>query len=182
MAKKRKRKRKKNGIKKKYIVLLVGLVIFLINFFGEKFEEYQNKKIPEKTYKVLYVSDGDTVVIDDNGEKRKLRLYGIDAPEKAQEYGLESKEFLLNKIRNKKISVSFRSKDRYGRDISIIHIENENINELMVREGYAWWYEEYAKDNLNYKEYQKKAKEEKKGLWSKPKPIAPWEYRKNKKK
>ena len=84
MAKKRKRRRKKNGIKKKYIVLLVGLVIFLINFFGEKFEEYQNKKIPEKTYKVLYVSDGDTVVIDDNGEKRKLRLYGIDAPEKAQ--------------------------------------------------------------------------------------------------
>lgn len=181
MVKKRTRKRKKNTIKKKYILLLAGLIIFLINFFGEKFEEYQNKKPSEKTYKVLYVSDGDTIIIDDNGEKRKLRLHGIDAPEKTQEYGLESKEFLLNKIRNKNISVSFLSKDRYGRDISIIYLENENINELMVREGYAWWYEQYAKDSQNYKEYQKKAKEEKKGLWSKSKPLPPWEYRKNKK-
>ena len=182
MAKRKTRRRRKSStMNKKYILLLAGLIIFLVNFFGEKFGEIQNKSLPEKTYKVLYVSDGDTLTVDDGGSKRKLRLYGIDAPEKTQTYGLESKEFLLNKIRDKNIEVTFISKDRYGRDISVIYLENENINELMVREGYAWWYKEYAKDDFIYGEYEKKAREKKKGLWSKSNPVPPWEYRKNKK-
>ena len=108
MAKRKtRRRRKSNTMNKKYILLLAGLIIFLVNFFGEKFGEIQNKSLPEKTYKVLYVSDGDTLTVDDGGSKRKLRLYGIDAPEKTQTYGLESKEFLLNKIRVYSIPFGF---------------------------------------------------------------------------
>lgn len=181
---KRKRKIKRKNkyiLKKKYITLIISLILFLISFFGEKYNLGQKGKPSEDTYKVLYVSDGDTVVVEDHGDKRKLRLYGIDAPEKTQEYGLESKEYLHRKINGKYIHIDFISKDRYGRDISIIYLDNENINELMVREGYAWWYKDYAKNDLKYMNNEKKAREEKKGLWSKKNPVPPWDYRKIKK-
>lgn len=178
----RTRKRKKKYIiKKKYITLMISVVLFLISFFGEKYNLGQKGQPSDETYKVLYVSDGDTVVVEDHGDKRKLRLYGIDAPEKVQEFGLESKEYLHNKINGKYVYIDFISKDRYGRDISVIYLDNENINELMVREGYAWWYKDYAKNELKYMNNEKKAREEKKGLWSKKNPVPPWDYRKNKK-
>lgn len=175
------RKRKKKYIKKKYITYIVSLIIFLFSYFGEKYNLGQKGVPSDETYRVLRVSDGDTVTVDDHGEKRTLRLYGIDAPEKDQEYGMESRQYLYNRIFEKGINIDFISKDRYGRDISVIYMNGENINEAMVKEGYAWWYQDYAKEDLQYREYEKKAREDRKGLWSRKNPVPPWEFRKRNK-
>jgi micrococcal nuclease len=175
------RRRKKTFLKKKYITYAVSLIVFLFSYFGDKYNLGQKGMPSDETYRVLKVSDGDTVTINDHGEKRKLRLYGIDAPEKDQEYGMESREYLYNRIQDKAVNVDFISKDRYGRDISVIYLDGENINEAMVKEGYAWWYKDYAKDDLQYREYELKAKESKKGLWGRKNPVPPWEFRKRNK-
>ena len=125
------RRKKKKFIKKKYITTIVSVIVFLISYFGDKYNLGQKGMPSDDTYRVLSVSDGDTVTINDHGEKRKLRLYGIDAPEKDQEYGMESRQYLYDRIQGKDINIDFISKDRYGRDISIIYINGENINEII---------------------------------------------------
>ena len=176
------RRKKKKFIKKKYITTIVSVIVFLISYFGDKYNLGQKGMPSDDTYRVLSVSDGDTVTINDHGEKRKLRLYGIDAPEKDQEYGMESRQYLYDRIQGKDINIDFISKDRYGRDISIIYINGENINETMVKEGYAWWYKEYSKKDVQYKIYEQKARFGEKGLWSKKNPVPPWDFRKKDKK
>ena len=175
------RRKKKKFIKKKYITTIVSAIVFLISYFGDKYNLGQKGMPSDDTYRVLSVSDGDTVTINDHGEKRKLRLYGIDAPEKDQEYGMESRQYLYDRIQGKDINIDFISKDRYGRDISVIYMNGDNINEAMVKEGYAWWYQDYAKEDLQYREYEKKAREDRKGLWSRKNPVPPWEFRKRNK-
>ena len=176
------RRKKKKFIKKKYITTIVSVIVFLISYFGDKYNLGQKGMPSDDTYRVLSVSDGDTVTINDHGEKRKLRLYGIDAPEKDQEYGMESRQYLYDRIQGKDINIDFISKDRYGRDISIIYINGENINETMVKEGYAWWYKEYSKKDVQYKIYEQKAKFEEKGLWSKKNTVPTRDFRKKDKK
>lgn len=130
------------------------------------------------TGKVLYVSDGDTLTMEVNGQKKKVRFYGIDAPEKAQPGGLESKEFVLERLRNKTIEVTVADTDRYNRKIGKIYYDNgKYINEEIVRAGHAWWYQQYARRDMDLKEAEEYAKSNKVGLWVKANPIAPWEWR-----
>jgi endonuclease YncB( thermonuclease family) len=115
------------------------------------------------------IIDGDTVHIDDS----KIRLNGIDAPEKrqtcirfGQEYscGAESTEALLKKIKKKPIICKVESnKDRYGRFIGVCFVEEINLNKWMVRNGHAVAYKRYSKEYIQDEEY---AKKEKIGLWS----------------
>ncbi len=158
---------------------IVVLLIFTIciNIFS-------NSRI----YKVLYVSDGDTIAVKKiEGQKEvgnlvKIRLFGIDAPELNQDYGYESKEFLLKLIRGKRVKIEGTKKDRYGRLLGTVYYNNENINEKMVMTGNAWWYENYDKINKRMKQYQENAKKNKLGLFSRKGHIPPWEFRKRKRK
>ena len=148
------------------------------------------KLIPmdNEEYKVIYVSDGDTISVKKlekgiiTGKLIKVRLFGIDAPETKQDYGYESKEALMKMIKDKNIKIKGQEKDRYGRLLGVIYYNEKNINEEMVKGGHAWWYEEYDKHNEIMKQYEKNAKNNKLGLFSKKNPIAPWEFRRNKKK
>ena len=87
-------------------------------------------------YKVLYVSDGDTVAVKkiennkETGNLIKVRLYGIDAPELKQDYGYTSKEFLMKLIRGKIVRIEGNKNDRYGRLLGTVYYNNENINEM----------------------------------------------------
>jgi endonuclease YncB( thermonuclease family) len=138
------------------------------------------------TAEVIRVIDGDSVNalrLPENKEV-KLRLYGIDAPEWKQAYGKESKDALKGLLGpNIEISVKVLDKDRYGRLICEIHLNREDIslNEWMVSEGFAWHYVKYAPDDMNLKQAEDNARNNKLGLWSAIDPTPPWEYRKNQK-
>lgn len=130
---------------------------------------------------VVGVKDGDTVVVYNGIKQIVIRLDGIDAPEKNQAYGRKAKDFLSNNLFNQKVRVIEQGKDKYGRTIAIVNrLNNTNVNEVMVREGFAWHYKKYSKSK-KLSNLEEDARLSKKGLWRDSNPIPPWEYRKSKK-
>lgn len=93
--------------------------------------------------KVISTHDGDTITILQNKEQTKVRLYGIDAPEKKQDYGQRSKQFLASLIAGQVVEVEPKGKDRYKRTLGIIYYKGQDINAQMVLNGYAWAYVKY---------------------------------------
>ena len=131
--------------------------------------------------KVIKVSDGDTItLLTDDKVSHKVRLNDIDAPEKKQPFGSKSRDNLESYIAGEIVTVRYKSKDRYGRVLGTIYFDNLDINLQQVKNGYAWVYKQYSKNQTYYKEEQK-ARDLKKGLWIEKEPIAPWEFRKQKK-
>ena len=75
------------------------------------------------------------------------------------------------------------TQDFYGRTIAKVWNQDSlYINEYLLQQGAAWWYRKYAENDYNYQQAEKHAVNNKKGLWSAGKPIAPWEYRKRRRK
>lgn len=130
--------------------------------------------------KVVSIADGDTftILLEDN-KQVKVRLHGIDCPEKKQDFGQVAKQYLSNLIYNKVVVVKELDIDRYGRTIGMVLIEGTNVNEKLLESGLAWHYKRYDSNEV-WAEIELKAKADKKGLWSKSNPIAPWEFRKSK--
>lgn len=147
-----------------------------------------NKSNEKIKYKVIKVSDGDTISVKKlknnvlDGDLIKVRLYGVDAPEKDQDFGYESKKALMNYVSNKTIEIDIKSKDRYGRSVGILYVDGRNINEELLRDGYVWYYEQYDKNNERSRLLQENAMKNKLGLFSKKGYIEPWKFRKAKKK
>ena len=127
---------------------------------------------------VTKVIDGDTITVKTKKKEVKVRLYGIDAPEKKQDYGKKSTRLLKKLIDNETVQVVVTGKDKYHRKIGKIFFEGQYINLVMVQNGAAWWYKKYAKKDVEFKMAEKWAKESKIGLWEKKKPVAPWKWRK----
>lgn len=125
--------------------------------------------------KVIKISDGDTITVLSGKEQTKVRLYGIDAPEKKQDYGQKSKQFLASLIAGQVVEVEPKGKDRYKRTLCIIHHKGQDINAQMVLNGYAWAYVKYSRI---YVDQEKKACENKRGLWQSSNPTPPWVWRK----
>ena len=125
--------------------------------------------------KVVKISDGDTITILQNKEQTKVRLYGIDSPEKKQDYGRKSKQFLASLIAGQVVEVEPKGKDRYKRTLGIIRYKDQDINAQMVLNGYAWAYVKYSR---MYVDQEKMAREKKLGLWQSSNPTPPWEWRK----
>lgn len=134
------------------------------------------------TVKVVGISDGDTfTAINDDNLQLKIRIYGIDAPEKRQAFGNKSKEFLSSLIFGKHISIDVQSKDRYGRYIAKVYSpDGKDVSLLMIHEGMAWHFTKYD-NNKVYADAEILARKAKRGLWSDPQPIAPWDFRPPKK-
>ena len=144
--------------------------------------------------KVQRVVDGDTVhVVNKAGKKFKVRLTGIDAPEKNQPYGLASTykltEMLINKwvlLKSKPNNGNIYSIDRYNRVLAKVIYDGRDINLFQVSSGYAWHFKRYQKqqsplDRELYSEAELNAKKKKLGLWDEKNPVAPWKWRKIKK-
>ena len=135
--------------------------------------------------KVVKITDGDIVhVLDQSKAKHKIRLGGIDAPEKKQAYGQKSKQNLSKLIAGKNIEVEYNKRDRYGRIIGKLIYQGQDVNLLQIKNGYAWHYKYYqrdqsALDRTLYSSAEIVAREKTIGLWSFP-AIPPWEYRRKK--
>lgn len=130
---------------------------------------------------VVGVTDGDTIRVMRNGEAVKVRLYGIDCPEKNQAFGSRAKQFTSELCFSKEVAVRVMDTDRYGRIIGDDALPSRrNLNREIVKAGFAWWYEEYAPDDKVLKQFQTNARLAKLGLWVDPSPIPPWDFRRRK--
>lgn len=133
------------------------------------------------TGKVVSVKDGDTIEILVNNEPIRIRLYAVDCPEKSQAFGQKAKQFTSDLCYGKTVSVKIHDKDRYGRLIGEVFLPDGKIlNNELLKAGYAWHYKQYNQSPI-LAMYETEAKKEKRGLWSDPNSIPPWEFRHSKK-
>lgn len=132
------------------------------------------------TGRVVKVTDGDTITILINNKQVKIRLNGIDTPEKGQDYSNKAREYLSDLVAGKTVKVEEIGKDQYKRVLGVVYVGRVNVNEKMIKAGYAWRYK-YSKDS-RYLKLQNEAKRKKKGLWAGKNPVDPWQWRKVRKK
>lgn len=129
--------------------------------------------------KVVGVADGDTItVLDSFRAEHRIRLHQIDAPEKRQDYGMVSKLSLSDLVFGKQVTVEVVDIDRYRREVGTVWIDGMDANLEQIKRGLAWAYRRYARDPA-YFAAEEKARSAKRGLWSQPNPIPPWEFRHN---
>jgi len=132
--------------------------------------------------KVVGVSDGDTIKVMRSGREVKIRLEGIDCPEKRQAFGQKAKAFTSDLVFNEVVSVKVKETDRYGRLVAEVFLEDgRSLNRELVKAGLAWWYRQYSKDET-LGELETAARENRVGLWQDKAPMAPWAFRRLKKK
>lgn len=131
---------------------------------------------PELTGKVVAIADGDTLTVLVDKVGVKIRLDGIDAPERAQPFGTRSREKLSELVFGKTVRVVTKGSDRYGRTIGVVFIDGENVNAKMIESGLAWHYKRYSTD-AELDRLERDARREKRGLWSDPAPVEPWNWR-----
>ena len=135
------------------------------------------------TGRTVRVTDGDTIVILSEGNvQHKIRLQGIDAPERGQAYGTKSKEHLSERVAGRFVVVETDKRDRYGRVIGKVLVGGKDVCLEQINAGLAWHYKQYqneqtASDRQRYADAEKEARYAKRGLWQDPHAIAPWDYR-----
>ena len=134
---------------------------------------------PEKVLhgQVIDVLDGNTVKLRSDWHIYKIRLAGIDAPEKQQAYGVQSKIYLEHLIADKDVSIKVLSCDQYGRYVGKIYLNGKDINGEMIRSGYAWHYNHFD-SNPVYAGFMLDAQRSNRGLWQEVHPTPPWIFRK----
>ena len=130
--------------------------------------------------KVIKIADGDTLtLLTSSNQQVKVRLAGIDTPERKQPFGNKAKQALSNLAFQKQALVEIAAKDRYGRTIGVVFVDGLNVNAELVKQGMAWVYRKYTDDERLYV-LESEAKQAKRGLWLDKNPIPPWEWRRGK--
>ncbi len=147
--------------------------------FAVLFVANNASRADEGVFRVSKVVDGDTIhIISSSQELFKVRLHGIDTPERGQPYFRVATSALKDLVAAKNVVVVKDGLDRYGRVIGRIYLEDGTyVNLKMVRDGYAWWYEKYAKDDSDLQSAQVAAQSDGLGLWQDSDSIAPWAWR-----
>lgn len=135
------------------------------------------------TGRVVAIADGDTVtVLDATETQHKVRLAGIDAPEKRQPFGQVSRQYLAEAIFGRVVTVDWSKRDRYGREVGKILIEGRDVNLGQIQAGLAWHYKQYEReqsprDRAVYAAAEEAARQAQRGLWREPDAIPPWTFR-----
>lgn len=163
-------------------LILLATVIWLTMAWACKSDDVSYGAAARKVTQIAgvfeSVHDGDTVTLRDGANKiHKVRLAEIDAPELSQPWGVNAKEVLQSVLEGKSGWIVVRSKDRYGRELSLVYTPERqmSLNEFMVSSGWAWCYDAYSTDK-RYEDMEQIARKHKEGMWYEPEP--PWEYRK----
>ena len=135
----------------------------------------------EITGRVVVIADGDTLtLLVDGRDQVKIRLAEIDTPEKGQPYGSKARKALAELAFQKDAHVVWSEKDRYGRVIGRVYIDDLDVNAEMVHLGHAWVYREYSEDEFLLA-LENEARAARSGLWalSEAEKVPPWEWRKS---
>lgn len=150
--------------------IFLSLVLLLILLPVPAFADFSGR--------VVGVTDGDTIKVLHNGRAEKIRLHGIDCPEKGQPFGTKAKQFTSEMVFGKTVTLHVTDRDRYGRTVAdVILSDGRVLNRELVAAGLARWYRQYSRDaSLGQLEAEARAAQQ--GLWADPHPIAPWCWRK----
>ena len=134
------------------------------------------------TGRMVGVSEGDTITVLSKDKPVRVRLHGIDYPEKRQAFGNRAKQATSKLVFGQTVTVRDLGKDRYGRTVGEVLLpDGRSLNRELVKAGFAWWYRRYAPDNEPLKQLEQEAREAKRGLWVDPHAVSPWEWRIGKK-
>ena len=150
----------------------------LINDTSSK-DNFKSSPASKRTNGIIRVIDGDTIdlFLFISASFIRIRLNGIDCPEKGQPFYEEATNYTSDLCLYKQVGVIKYDKDKYDRLIAdIILPDGRNLSEKLVRAGFAWWYRLYS-DDLILKQLENEARIARKGLWSQPNPIPSWEFR-----
>jgi micrococcal nuclease len=127
------------------------------------------------------VLDGDTIEVLYNRHPERIRLSGIDCPEKGQAYGQKAKQAASDLVFGNEVTLQRHGQDRYGRTLADALLMNgTNVSHELVKAGWCWWYQTYALKDTVLERLEKNAQEGRLGLWADPQPVPPWEWRKRK--
>jgi endonuclease YncB( thermonuclease family) len=150
--------------------LFFGLQVFLLAPVGHAETTYHGN--------VISIADGDTLRILYQGGQLKIRLAEIDTPERKQPWGTRAKQAFSDKVFGEVVDVVEIDRDRYGRIVGRIYLDERDINREMVAEGHAWVYLKYMRDETLLAD-EAAAKDAGLGLWSLPQSqrAPPWEWR-----
>lgn len=127
---------------------------------------------------VVGVTDGDTITVLHHGRGEKIRLSGIDCPEKAQAYGQKAKEAASALVFGQPVTIVTHKQDQYRRTIGDVLLpDGTNVNHTLVQDGLCWWYRRYAPRDATLERLEAEARNAKRGLWGDPNPVPPWAWR-----
>jgi len=158
-------------------IIIVGLVV-LLGAIACRNGSDEAEELPDTFRgKVVGLADGDSFVMLYKNKEVRVRMHGIDAPEKGQDFSRKSKQYLSRLIYNKDVRVDVVDIDRYGRVVGEVYVDTLHVNQEMVRKGLAWHYEYYAPDDEELARLQDSARKRKLGLWQFPEPMPPWKWR-----
>ena len=133
--------------------------------------------VPPFSAKVVGVSEGDNLTVLHGDAIEIVQLYGIDAPENSQPFGTEAEKFLSDLASGKTVSVRPIGADSFGDTIAeVVLPDGRSLAQEMVKAGLAWWDPKAAPEDKLLERLQAEAKAAKRGLWSKPDPVPPWEW------
>lgn len=128
--------------------------------------------------KVVRISDGDTItILDSLNQQHRVRLHGIDSPEKGQDYYQVAKEYIGQLCFQREVEVSILKYDHYKRAIGKVYIDSTEVNVSMLKAGLAWHFLQFDKSE-EYALAEAEARLNKRNLWSLKTAQAPWEFRK----
>jgi endonuclease YncB( thermonuclease family) len=130
--------------------------------------------------RVVKVSDGDSLTVLVKKRQVRVRLEGIDAPERGQAFSKRSRQSLVDMCAGKAAEVTDRGKDRYGRTIGGVSCAGIDANSAQVRRGMAWVFTRYVPIGSPLYEFEAYARLRQIGLWADPRAVAPWEWRRAK--
>jgi micrococcal nuclease len=147
--------------------LVLGVLLFLAGAAGA--EEFSGR--------VVGVTDGDTLTVLRDGRAVRVRLVGIDAPEKGQAYSQRARQFAAALAYGQTVTVRVAGHDRYRRILGeVILPDGRSLNRELVQAGLAWWFRRYSRDAA-LAHLEEEAREGRRGLWAERSPEAPWTFR-----
>ncbi len=124
------------------------------------------------------VSDGDSLLLElPEGNRVRVRLYGIDAPEKDQDFALPARKKLTRLVYDKPVRVEVQDIDKYGRYVGKVYAGARYANRFMLKEGLAWHYRYYAAGDAELAEAESRARTAKRGIWASSAPLRPRNFR-----
>ncbi|XGQ70450.1 thermonuclease family protein [Campylobacter hepaticus] len=156
--------------KKFFSILIFILVMIFIQNFMIQTSSFEAK--------VLKVIDGDTIEVKQDNKIFRVRLFGIDAPELKQNFGNQAREALNKIVKGKQVKIIYENKDIYDRIVAIVKLNDKDVNQFLVSQGYAWADVYYSGFYIKEQEY---AKKNRLGLWKQKNPIEPYKWRKHNK-
>jgi micrococcal nuclease len=164
------------------MILLTRLLIVCFFFLGFCILTWGicQAEMPPFNAKVIRIIDGDTLEIQRERRVQRVRIWGIDTPERDQPYASQAQQFTRSLLVGRETVIQPMDFDVYGRLVALITVDEKNISEELVGSGLAWVHIYFCNEPIctAWQSLQQRAKSRRIGLWSDPHPIAPWQWKK----